>query len=262
MEEKAKTKSKVEQKSKEKMIRANIRIQQEKINQLEKIFQKKYPTEKNTTTNSIKKAIDFYIANNQNFEMDNEIENIQNEISSIKKLNESEKIQSYDNRIFKNLQKNFTLTFSEEEIIFLIKHIYEEEISKTNYINQQNSTQIFLFKLRDEEEFFLKMKNFIFKNLKARHKLKPPLYEILYRQIYGELPNSKEDIELFYEKFLKDIYFLNKKLKIAMRKDFFESEKEYENLRMVLSEITPKISKIKKCVYELLRIMEKTCEKK
>lgn len=255
MEEKSKTKSK----PKEKMIRANIRIEEKKINQLEKIFEKKYPTEKNTTTNQIKKAIDFFIAHNQNIKIDDEIKNINDEISAIKNLNESEKIQSYDNRVFKNLQKNFNLKFSEEEILFLIKHIYKEEISQTNYIDQKNSTQIFLFGLQNEEEFFLRMKNFIFTKITKRHQLKPHLYEILYRQIYQNLPRDKEDIELFYEKFAKDIYLLNEKMNIAIRKSIFQDDEELKNFQ---KKITPKISKIKKCVDELLKIMEKCNEKK
>lgn len=258
MEEKSKVEPKPRTKPKEKTTRISMRIEEEKLQELQKIFSKKYPMQKNTTTDQIKNAIDFFLSHNQNIKTDEEISQIKNEISQIKNLKTNEKIQSYDNRVFKNIQKNFNLKFSEEEIIFLVKHIYEEEISKTNYINQKNSTQIFLFKLRDEEEFFLKMKNFIFKKIKKRHQLKPYLYEILYQQIYGNLPRDKEDIELFYEKFAKDIYLLNQKMNIAMRKSIFQDDEELKNFQ---NEITPKINKIKKCVYELLYIMEKCYEK-
>lgn len=261
MEEKSKVEPKPRTKSKEKTTRITARIEEEKLKALEKIFQKKYPQEKNTTTNLLKKSIDFFLLHNQNIKTNNEIENIQNEISAIKNELEKEKINPLDDKIFKNLQKNFNLKFSKEEIFFIIKHIFQDEILQIKNENLEKHTNQIFFFLTREKEFFIKTKIFIMKNLKVKHQLKPSLYKILYKKIYNELPNSEEDLKKFYSKYVRDIIFLERKLKIALRKSIFEQDKNYENLKIAIDEISPKISQIKKYIDSLLTILRKCNEK-
>lgn len=255
-------KSKVEQKAKPKMIRATIRIEEEKLKKLEEITKKQNPIKKNTTTNSIITAIDFYVNQNENVEKNNEIEKINDEIKSIKNQIEEEKINSFDCDFLKNIQKNFTLTFNEEEIFYIIKNIFNDEISKIKNKNLQENRKQIKFILLNEEEFFLKMKIFIMKNLTKRHQLKPYLYQIFYEKIYKNLPSDKEDINKFYNEYVKDIILLDKKFKIALRKLIFEEDKNFENLKITLNEFSQKISKIEKYADELLFVLGKCNEKK